>query len=157
GRAAEPAVAPDRGGITVFQGSASHQPPRQVNGVVRPPEATRRRPMSGEDSDSWSDRDVFTGPAVERAVRIAATVPVGSLVRIAFSGYDTGDLIDLEGPSFIAKLPEVVPPNPRIYWGEQWFIQGHATGPVEYSPHWRDFYVEKTRCWLLDVAILKNW
>src|ERR1700722_5552782 len=40
---AEPAVAPDRGGITVFQGSASHQPPRQVNGVVR-----RGRPESGE-------------------------------------------------------------------------------------------------------------
>ncbi len=30
----EPAVAPDRGGITVFQGSTSHQPPRQVNSVV---------------------------------------------------------------------------------------------------------------------------
>jgi hypothetical protein len=28
---AEPAVAPDRGGITVFQGSTSHQPPRQLN------------------------------------------------------------------------------------------------------------------------------
>jgi hypothetical protein len=32
---AEPAVAPDRGGITVFQSSTSHQPPRQVNRVVR--------------------------------------------------------------------------------------------------------------------------
>src|SRR5262249_7547353 len=31
----EPAVAPDRGGITVFRSSTSHQPPRQVNGVVR--------------------------------------------------------------------------------------------------------------------------
>jgi hypothetical protein len=31
----EPAVAPDRGGITAFQSSTSHQPPRQVNGVVR--------------------------------------------------------------------------------------------------------------------------
>jgi hypothetical protein len=30
-----PAVAPDRGGIAVFHGSTSHQPPRQVNGVVR--------------------------------------------------------------------------------------------------------------------------
>jgi len=28
-------VAPDRGGITVFHGSMSHQPPRQVNGTVR--------------------------------------------------------------------------------------------------------------------------
>ena len=36
GRCAEPAVAPGRGGITVFQGSSSHQPPQQVNGVVRP-------------------------------------------------------------------------------------------------------------------------
>jgi len=33
--AAEPVAAPDRGGITVFQGSTSHQPPRQVNGIVR--------------------------------------------------------------------------------------------------------------------------
>jgi len=33
--AGEPAVAPDRGGITVIQSSTSHQPPRQVNGVVR--------------------------------------------------------------------------------------------------------------------------
>jgi hypothetical protein len=32
---AESAVAPARGGITVFQGSTSHQPPRQVNGGVR--------------------------------------------------------------------------------------------------------------------------
>src|SRR5262249_15960885 len=29
-----PAVAPDRGGITVSQSSRSHQPPRQVNGGV---------------------------------------------------------------------------------------------------------------------------
>ncbi len=34
-RAGEPAVAPDRGGIPVFSFSSSHQPPRQVNGVVR--------------------------------------------------------------------------------------------------------------------------
>src|SRR5262245_34822930 len=33
--AAEQTVAPDRGGISVFQGSTSHQPPRQVNGSVR--------------------------------------------------------------------------------------------------------------------------
>jgi hypothetical protein len=113
--------------------------------------------MSTGNSGSWEEHDVFSGPAVERAMRIAATVPAGSLVRTAFSAYDTGDLIDLEGVSFIAKLPEVVPPNPRIYWGTQWFIQGHATNPVEYSPRWVDIYVEKTRCWLLDVAILKNW
>jgi hypothetical protein len=36
-QAAEPAVAPDCGGITVFQTLTSHQPPRQVNGVVPPP------------------------------------------------------------------------------------------------------------------------
>jgi hypothetical protein len=34
--ASEPAVAPDRGGITAFQGSSSDQPPRQVNGVDSP-------------------------------------------------------------------------------------------------------------------------
>ena len=113
--------------------------------------------MSAEDSGSWEERDVFSGPAVERAMRIAATVPAGSVVRTAFSAYDTGDLIDLEGASFIAKLPETVPHNPRIYWGTQWFIQGHATGPVEYSPRWVAIYVEETRCWLLDVAVLKNW
>jgi len=113
--------------------------------------------VSGEGSASWQDRDVFSGPAVERAMRIAATVPAGLLVRTAFSAYDTGDLIDLEGFSFIAKLPETVPPNPRLYWGKQWFIQGHATGPVEYGPRWADFYIEETRCWLLDIAILKNW
>jgi hypothetical protein len=90
-------------------------------------------------------------------MRIAATVPAGSRVRTAFSAFDTGHLIDLEGASFIAKLPEVVPPNPRIYWGKQWLIQGHATGPAEYSPRWADSYVEQTRCWLLDVAVLKNW
>src|SRR5687768_14457697 len=31
---AEPAVAPDRGGIAVFRSSTLHQPPRQVNGIV---------------------------------------------------------------------------------------------------------------------------
>jgi hypothetical protein len=30
----EPAVAPDRGGMTAFRRSTSHQPPRQVNGIV---------------------------------------------------------------------------------------------------------------------------
>src|SRR5262245_44923522 len=40
---AEPAVAPDRGGITFFRDSTSHQPPRQVNGVVRPLEGGRDR------------------------------------------------------------------------------------------------------------------
>jgi hypothetical protein len=113
--------------------------------------------MSGEDLGSWQERDVFTGPAVERAMRAAAAVAAGSLARTAFSAYDTGDLIDLEGASFIAKLPELVPPNPRLYWGRQWFIQGHAAGPIEYGPRWRDFYVEQTRCWLLDMAVLKNW
>jgi formylglycine-generating enzyme required for sulfatase activity len=33
---AEPRVAPDRGGLTVFRGSIFDQPPRQVNGIVRP-------------------------------------------------------------------------------------------------------------------------
>jgi hypothetical protein len=93
---------------------------------------------------------------VERAVRIAAALPAASLIRTAFSAFDTGDLIDLEGCSFIAKLPETVPPNPRIYRGEQWFIQGHATGPIDYGPRWVDRYVEETRCWLLDVAVMKN-
>ena len=32
--AGEPAVAPDRGGIAAFLSSTSHQPPRQVNGIV---------------------------------------------------------------------------------------------------------------------------
>jgi hypothetical protein len=113
--------------------------------------------VSAGDSSSWQDRDVFSGPAVERAVRVAAALPAGVLVRTAFSGFDTGDLIDLEGCSFIAKLPETVSPNPRIYWGKQWFIQGHATGPIEYGPRWVDGYVEETRCWLLDIAVLKNW
>jgi hypothetical protein len=31
---AESNAAPDRAGITVFQSSTSHQPPRQVNGIV---------------------------------------------------------------------------------------------------------------------------
>ena len=38
--AAEPAVAPGRGGNTAFQSSAFHLPPRRVNGVdKRPPHA----------------------------------------------------------------------------------------------------------------------
>jgi hypothetical protein len=31
---AEPAAAPDSGGITVFQGLTSHQPPRQVSAAL---------------------------------------------------------------------------------------------------------------------------
>jgi hypothetical protein len=34
---AEPAAAPDHGGMTAFQGSTSHQPPRQVSICVRGP------------------------------------------------------------------------------------------------------------------------
>jgi hypothetical protein len=113
--------------------------------------------MNSETSGSWQDRDVFSGPAVERAMRIAAAVHAGSLVRTAFSAYDTGDLMDLQGASFIAKLPQEVPSNPRLYWGRQWFIQGPATGHIDYGPEWADFYVEETRCWLLDIAVLKNW
>jgi hypothetical protein len=37
----EPAVAPDRGGNTVFRGSTFHQPPRQVNAGVRETEMGR--------------------------------------------------------------------------------------------------------------------
>jgi hypothetical protein len=33
-RSAEPAVAPDGGGISVFQYSTSHRPPPQVNGSL---------------------------------------------------------------------------------------------------------------------------
>src|SRR5262245_12322698 len=40
----ESLVAPDRGGITVFPSSTSHQPPRQVNGVVMPQDPTTAEP-----------------------------------------------------------------------------------------------------------------
>jgi hypothetical protein len=44
-----------------------------VGELPHSPQNTGRegRGMSDADSDSWSDRDVFTGPAVERAMRIA--------------------------------------------------------------------------------------
>jgi hypothetical protein len=105
----------------------------------------------------WEQVDIFSGPAVVAAAKVAASVPPGQLVRTAFSAYDTGDLIDLEGASFIAKLPEAAPRNSRIYWGRQWFIQGKPVHGIDYRPRWADFYVEETRCWLLDVAALKNW
>jgi hypothetical protein len=38
----EQAVAPDRGGMTVFRDATPHQPPRQVNGVVRVASRMRR-------------------------------------------------------------------------------------------------------------------
>jgi hypothetical protein len=43
------------------------------------------------------DVDVFSGPVVEAAMKAAASVGPGTLVRTAFSAYDTGDLIGLEG------------------------------------------------------------
>jgi hypothetical protein len=109
------------------------------------------------ESKPWEQVDIFSGPAVVAATKVAASVPPGQLVRTAFSVYDTGDLIDLEGGSFIAKLPESAPRNSRIYWGTQWFIQGKPVHGIDYRPRWADFYVEETRCWLLDVAVLKNW
>lgn len=90
------------------------------------------------------------------AMQTASMIRPGLLVRTRFSGYDLGDLIDIAGISFIAKL-EPTASNPKLYWGFQWFIRGRAIGLINYGPDYNDGYIEQTRCWLLDLAVIKNW
>jgi len=100
--------------------------------------------------------DVFTGPAVRAAREAARDVEPGTMQLTAFSAYDTGDLTGLEGRSFIVKLPVDAPPNTRLYFTHQWYVAGKAKKRAKYSPLWRDRYVEKTRCWLVDIAFQRN-
>ncbi len=103
-------------------------------------------------------RDVFTGPAVKAAIEAAKGVAPGSMELTAFSAFDTGDLIGIEGRSYIVKLPKSAPENPRYYLGYQWYVDGDPKGEVQYPPpRWKDWYVELTRCWLIDIAIQRNY
>jgi len=101
-----------------------------------------------------SGRDVFSGPAA--AVEAAKNVKPGRMELTAFSAYDTGDLIGLEGRSFIVKLPENSPPNLRVYPNFQWYVSGKPMAKPKYYKGWRDTYVERTRCWLVDIGFLRN-
>ena len=100
--------------------------------------------------------DVFTGPAVRAAREAARDIEPGTIQLTAFSAYDTGDLTGLEGRSFVVKLPVDAPPNTRLYFTHQWYVAGKAKKRAEYSPLLRDRYVEKTRCWLVDIAFQRN-
>lgn len=103
-------------------------------------------------------RDIRTGPAVLAAKETAKSVSPGSMVAVAFSAYDTGDLIGLDGRSYVLKLPENAPENNRIYMATQWYLNGKPTGPVDYEGQsYVPKHVEKTRCWLIDLAVLRNW
>jgi len=101
--------------------------------------------------------DVFSGPAVPAAIADALSVEPGRLRVTAFTAWDTGELIGLNGRSLIIRLPEDAPENNRPYWGRQWYVSGKTVGTTEYSPEWCDWVVEKTRCWLLDLGIMNNW
>jgi hypothetical protein len=101
--------------------------------------------------------DVFTGPAVPLAVDHAKSVDAGKLRLTSFTAWDTGELMGLDGRSLIVRLPHASAENNRPYQGIQWFLDGSPVGPIEYSPDYVDCYVETTKCWLLDLAVLNNW
>lgn len=101
--------------------------------------------------------DVFTGPAVPLAVDHAKSVVPGKLRLTSFTAWDTGELIGLAGRSMIVRLPDSSPENNRPYWGAQWFLDGSPVGPIDYTPEYIDRYVETTKCWLVDMAVLNNW
>ena len=102
-------------------------------------------------------RDVFTGPATRAAIEAAKSVRPGRMELTAFTAHDTGDLIGLEGRSFIVKLPRNAPENARVHWTMRWYVGGTAVGRLRYASAWADWYVERTRCWLVDIGILTNW
>lgn len=101
--------------------------------------------------------DVFTGPAVPLAIEHAKSVQDGKLRLTTFSAWDSGDLIGLNGRSFILKLPSSAPRNNQPYWGQQWFLKGTPQGQMEYRPEYVPQYVETSRCWLVDLAVQNNW
>jgi hypothetical protein len=68
-RHAEAKVAPDRGGITVFQGSMSHQPPQQVNLSFGNP-LTANGGADFFENVGWNDRP--NGAGVHDGVGIIA-------------------------------------------------------------------------------------
>jgi hypothetical protein len=76
------------------------------------------------------------------------------MVRTAFSGYDTGDLIGLHGASYIIRLSDSAPESNRVYCGVQRFVNGKPDGPLTYPARYIAGYKEKTRCWLIDIAVL---
>jgi len=100
--------------------------------------------------------DVFSGPSVCAAVEHARSVAPGQFEATAFSAWDGASLIGVEGRSLILRLPESASENNRPYVGERWYCDGTPTGDLCYRPRYVHDYVETTRCWLMDVAILRN-
>jgi hypothetical protein len=88
---AERAVAPDRGGSAFFQGSTSHQPPWQVNGVVR----------CADDK------------ALRCHVRHWRAFGYPGLTRIADRSYPALEML----PGVLAELmpPKTVLPSPQLF------------------------------------------
>ncbi len=102
-------------------------------------------------------RDVFTGPAVKAAMEAAENVAPGRMEVTAFTAHDTGHLIGIEGRSYILRLPQVTSQHPRCYFGHQWYVDGKPQGEPEYSPRWQHDLVETTGCWLVDIAVQRNY
>lgn len=101
--------------------------------------------------------DVFTGPAIPAAIEHAKSIAPGKIRLTRFTAWDTGELIGLDGRSLIVKLPESALENNHVYLGQRWFLNGKARGPIEYGQEYAHWYIEKSRCWLADIALLRNW
>ncbi len=102
--------------------------------------------------------DVFTSPAVKAAMRAAKNVAPGRMESTMFTAYNTGHMIQIEGSSYILKLPRNASGNARKWTGYQWYVGGHSCGPISYSPPaYKDWFVEDTRCWLVDIAVQRNY
>ena len=100
--------------------------------------------------------DITNSPAAQAARERAKTVAPGYMVRTVFSAYDAGQLMGLEGASFILRLPESAPPNNRPYHAVQWHVNGRPAGALHYEPAYIPQYVVKTRCWLIDIGVLSQ-
>ena len=96
------------------------------------------------------------GAVLKAAAERAKSVEAGRMVMTVFSAGDAGELMGMEGASYILKLPESAPENCRCHFAARNFENGEAAEPIDYGSEFADWYIESTRCWLIDVAVTRN-
>lgn len=102
-----------------------------------------------------SDLRIFSPAAVAARSKMNDVKP-GTLVWSPSSIYDVAELLNLQGSSYILKLPDSAPENNRPYIGSQLFVNGRPVGAIKYGGGYIAEYVEPARCWLVDVVVMRD-
>jgi len=96
---------------------------------------------------------------VKRARGELGGVPTGQVRETVFSASDTGELIGLQGGSFIIRYPKLGKAEPTFELGWQWYVDGNECSDRVYfiqCPLWSG---AGQHCydWLVDIALLLPW